>query len=99
VELNRREGGDAMALTKPQLLAYEAMRRSGMVDMPDAGAVIAFARDLCDVDLARDDVAEIVRNYAKLMSECTESEVAAYVEMIRSRDLDIDGEMDIEEGW
>jgi hypothetical protein len=90
---------DAMPIHKRGFLAYEAIRRSGMADISDAEAVIAFARDFCDVELSRDEVAEIERDYAKLMSECTEAEVEPYLQMIRSRDLDIDGEMDIEEGW
>ncbi|MFH0914818.1 MAG: hypothetical protein V1912_00015 [bacterium] len=88
-----------MAVEKRQFLAYEAVRRSGLTDMSDAEAVAAFARHYCDVELSREDVAEIVRDYAQLKGQCTESKTAAYVDQLQSRDLDIDGEMDLEEGW
>jgi hypothetical protein len=88
-----------MSVEKKQFLTYEAARRSQMVDMADAEAVAAAARHFCDVELTPGEVAEIAREYEQLKAQCTESEIAPYVEMLRSRDLDIDGEMDVEEGW
>jgi len=88
-----------MGSAEPHFLVYEAVRRSGMVDMADAEAVAAFARHMCDVELTAAEVGEVAANYTALAVGHTEADIEPYLQMIRSRDLDLDGEMDIEEGW
>lgn len=90
--------GRRMAPKRLLLLAYEAVRRSGLVDMGNAEMVAAFASHMCDVQMTAADVAEIQANYDTLIADCSDDEVEPYLLMIRMRDLDIDAEMDIEEG-
>lgn len=54
-----------MEITKEKFLAYEKVRQSGLTNMFDVNKVIDLAILSCGIELEKEEVLEIMKNYCK----------------------------------
>ena len=55
--------------SKEQFKAYVAVQESGVTNMWDIEAVIHYAREWCDVELSKENILYIFKNYSELAEE------------------------------
>ena len=55
--------------TREQFEAYVAVQMSGVTNMFDRQAVVHYAREFCDVELSKENIVYIFKNYAELKEE------------------------------
>ena len=55
--------------TKEQFEAYVSVQQSGVTNMFDGQAVIHYAREWCDVELSKENILYIFKNYSELAEE------------------------------
>jgi len=54
-----------MEITKEKFIAYEKVRQSGLTNMFDVNKVIDLAILICGVELEKEEVLDIMKNYTK----------------------------------
>lgn len=55
--------------SKEQFKAYVSVQQSGVTNMFDGQAVIHYAREWCDVELSKENILYIFKNYSELAEE------------------------------
>ena len=55
--------------TNEQFKAYQVVQKSGITNMFDREAVIRYAREWCDVELSKENILYIFKNYSELAEE------------------------------
>ena len=55
--------------TKEQFEAYVSVQQSGVTNMFDREAVAYYAREWCDVELSKENILYIFKNYSELAEE------------------------------
>lgn len=55
--------------SKEQFEAYVSVQQSGVTNMFDREAVIHYAREWCNVELSKENILYIFKNYSELAEE------------------------------